>query len=278
MPRTLIKSFALLFALVWPGAISDSAAAQDAAGGSLPTASVSPTTPTTSAVTPAVPEPPIVMSTGSLTVRTPSVGLLGHTLSISGSTSRRRAHKTVLIERMETSTDAWVKATSAQINSQGMFVARWRTNLSGRVSIRAVVSSSASAQAAASESSQAAEITIYKPAIATYFGPGFYGQQTACGQVLTPLTLGVANRTLPCGTLVEVSYGGNRLTVPVIDRGPFANGASWDLTEATAQALEIGETVNIGTLVVGVAPNTPALGLPAGVSESTITQTGGTTV
>ena len=46
--------------------------------------------------------------------------------------------------------------------------------------------------------------------IATWFGPGFYGQKTACGQTLTPAVVGVANRTLPCGTLVQVSYRGQR--------------------------------------------------------------------
>lgn len=102
----------------------------------------------------------------------------------------------------------------------------------------------------------------HKAAIATWFGPGFYGQQTACGQTLTPATVGVANRKLPCGTLVKVTYRGQRLTVPVVDRGPYANNAAWDLTAAAAQALGIEETVRIDTLVVGAAPNTPSLGLP----------------
>ena len=54
-----------------------------------------------------------------------------------------------------------------------------------------------------------------KRRIATWFGPGFYGQHTACGQTLTPATVGVANRKLPCGTLVKVTYRGQGLTVPV---------------------------------------------------------------
>jgi rare lipoprotein A (peptidoglycan hydrolase) len=102
----------------------------------------------------------------------------------------------------------------------------------------------------------------HKTAIATWFGPGFYGQQTACGQTLTPAVVGVANRKLPCGTLVNVSYRGLRLTVPVVDRGPYGNGADWDLTAAAAQALGIEETVHIATTVVGAVPNTPTLGLP----------------
>jgi rare lipoprotein A (peptidoglycan hydrolase) len=103
---------------------------------------------------------------------------------------------------------------------------------------------------------------IHKTALATWFGPGFYGQQTACGQTLTPSTVGVANRKLPCGTLVKVTYHSQRLTVPVVDRGPYANGADWDLTAAAAQALGIEETVHIATTVVGAVPNTPTLGLP----------------
>jgi rare lipoprotein A (peptidoglycan hydrolase) len=99
--------------------------------------------------------------------------------------------------------------------------------------------------------------------IATWFGPGFYGQKTACGQTLTPAVVGVANRTLPCGTLVQVSYLGHSLVVPVLDRGPYAhNGASWDLTAGAANALAVTETVRIDTRVVGRTVNTPTLGAP----------------
>ncbi len=99
-------------------------------------------------------------------------------------------------------------------------------------------------------------------AVATWFGPGFYGKQTACGQTLTPGVIGVANRTLPCGTLVQITYKGHTLTVPVLDRGPYAHHASWDLTAGAAGALGITETVRIGTQVVGKTANTPTLGLP----------------
>jgi rare lipoprotein A (peptidoglycan hydrolase) len=77
------------------------------------------------------------------------------------------------------------------------------------------------------------------------------------------VVVGVASRTLPCGTLVLVKYKGHRLTVPVIDRGPYAkNGATWDLTAGAANALTITETVRIDTKVVGKAANTPSLGAP----------------
>jgi rare lipoprotein A (peptidoglycan hydrolase) len=112
---------------------------------------------------------------------------------------------------------------------------------------------------------------VHTTGIATWFGPGFYGKQTACGQTLTPGVVGVANRTLPCGTLVKVSYAGHALTVPVLDRGPYSHiGADWDLTSGAAQALGITETVRIGTRVVGSAPNTPALGLPPAAPSSVL--------
>ncbi len=108
---------------------------------------------------------------------------------------------------------------------------------------------------------------VHRTGIATWFGPGFYGKKTACGQVMTPELVGVANRTLPCGTLVKVSYHGHLLTLPVIDRGPYSHiGADWDLTTGAAQTLGVEDTVRIGTRVVGSAPNTPTLGLPPGAT------------
>jgi rare lipoprotein A len=98
--------------------------------------------------------------------------------------------------------------------------------------------------------------------VATWFGPGFYGKRTACGQTLTPGVVGVANRTLPCGTLIKVGYHGHSLTIPVLDRGPYSHIADWDLTSGAAQALGITETVRIATRVVGRTANVPSLGAP----------------
>jgi rare lipoprotein A (peptidoglycan hydrolase) len=68
--------------------------------------------------------------------------------------------------------------------------------------------------------------------LATWYGPGLFGNGTACGQRLTPDTFGIAHRTLPCGTLVHLGYKGRRIAVRVIDRGPFS-GATVDLTSRT---------------------------------------------
>ena len=77
---------------------------------------------------------------------------------------------------------------------------------------------------------------------ATWYGPGLYGNRMACGGRLRRSTLGVAHRTLPCGTQVTFYHGGRFVTVPVIDRGPFRRGVEWDLTAATARALGMAAT------------------------------------
>jgi rare lipoprotein A (peptidoglycan hydrolase) len=117
----------------------------------------------------------------------------------------------------------------------------------------------ASSAPAASPKRRAA---AHRASIATWFGPGFYGQRTACGQLLTPAVVGVAHRTLPCGTLVSLSTRGRAVTVPVIDRGPYANGADWDLTSQAALLLGVQDTVRVRAKVVGRVPNTSALGSP----------------
>jgi rare lipoprotein A (peptidoglycan hydrolase) len=134
---------------------------------------------------------------------------------------------------------------------------------------------------AAAPSGKAASQSPAKPkvrstALATWFGPGFYGKQTACGQTLLPTVVGVANRTLPCGTLIKVTYGSRTVTLPVLDRGPYGSiGADWDLTAGAAEALGITETVRIHARVVGSTPNVPTLGLPAVPPTSTSALAGG---
>ena len=74
---------------------------------------------------------------------------------------------------------------------------------------------------AAAGSDRARRVNVYRPASASYYGPGLYGNRMACGGTLTPGTVGVAHKTLPCGTKVHLRYRGRTVTAPVIDRGPF---------------------------------------------------------
>jgi hypothetical protein len=77
---------------------------------------------------------------------------------------------------------------------------------------------------------------------ATWYGPGLYGHHTACGEVLRQQTIGVAHRSLPCGTTVKFVYHGRSIVTQVIDRGPYSHGNSWDLTQAAARALGFEKT------------------------------------
>jgi hypothetical protein len=81
--------------------------------------------------------------------------------------------------------------------------------------------------------------------VATWYGPGFFGNRTACGKRLRRSTIGVAHRRLPCGTKVTLKYRGRFVRAKVIDRGPYANGARWDLTQRTARKLHLTTTDRI---------------------------------
>jgi rare lipoprotein A len=78
------------------------------------------------------------------------------------------------------------------------------------------------------------ELNVYRLAGASWYGGG---GGLACGGSLTSSTMGVANKTLPCGTLVTLRYNGRSVRVPVVDRGPYVAGREFDLTEATKRAL-----------------------------------------
>lgn len=72
---------------------------------------------------------------------------------------------------------------------------------------------------------------------ASWYGPGLWGNKTACGQTLRPGTMGVAHKKLPCGTTVKFVYHGKAVVTQVIDRGPYVKGRAWDLTKAVSDAL-----------------------------------------
>jgi rare lipoprotein A (peptidoglycan hydrolase) len=87
--------------------------------------------------------------------------------------------------------------------------------------------------------------------LASWYGPGFFGNRTACGQTFGPELVGVAHRTLPCGTKVQItSPAGATVVVPVIDRGPYVAGRSLDLSFATKVSLECSDLCTVRILVL----------------------------
>jgi rare lipoprotein A len=128
-------------------------------------------------------------------------------------------------------------------SSNGFFSRRWRPGHIGIYGLRAFEIHDRATRGSASLSRR---LTAYHLARASYFGPGLYGGALACGGTLLPGTLGVASKTLPCGTMVRLLYRGNSITVAVIDRGPYVAGREFDLTAATRARLGFP---GVGTLL-----------------------------
>jgi hypothetical protein len=90
-------------------------------------------------------------------------------------------------------------------------------------------------------------LNVYRRAQVSWYGPGLYGGHLGCGGTLTPGTLGVAHKTLPCGAKVTLRHGGRTVRVPVVDRGPYAGGREFDLTAATKGRLGFS---GVGSILV----------------------------
>jgi rare lipoprotein A (peptidoglycan hydrolase) len=90
-------------------------------------------------------------------------------------------------------------------------------------------------------------LNVYRRSVASVFGPGLYGSALACGGHLSPGTIGVASKSLPCGAKVTFHNGSHTVQVPVVDRGPYVGGRDWDLTTAAARRLGFG--YGVGTVL-----------------------------
>lgn len=222
-PRTRHWSAVLAACLILPATAV--AAAPDGTGGS------------------AAPEP-TAAAAQALDTGTP---LLGRSGRIRGTVARRYHGRAVRIQRFDETAQAWRAEGRGRVWKTGRFTAHWRPRALGDARIRAVVQGRRSARV--TSASPDVVVRVFKPGMATWYGPGLYGNTTACGQKMTPDLVGVAHKTLPCGTMVEVSYGGTSVVVPVVDRGPYAAGMTWDITEGAAKLLGFTSTSRVGALV-----------------------------
>jgi rare lipoprotein A (peptidoglycan hydrolase) len=82
---------------------------------------------------------------------------------------------------------------------------------------------------------------------ASWYGPGFHGQETASGETFDQRALTAAHRTLPLGTEAKVTNlaTGQSVNVTINDRGPYVQGRQLDLSQAAAK--------QIGLTKIGVA-------------------------
>jgi rare lipoprotein A len=188
-----------------------------------------------SASVPALSGPEATASAGSPT----AISLRGHRNLLAGDTVKLRGRvspggsRKVVIR-------AGGRRLRAQTESDGAYQARWRAPGSGVYEARARVDGS-------TVRSHTIRINAYRPAAASYYGPGLYGGALACGGTLTAGKLGVAHRTHPCGTRVTLRYRDRTVTVPVIDRGPYAGNREYDLTAATKAKLGFPSTGTVFT-------------------------------
>jgi rare lipoprotein A len=68
--------------------------------------------------------------------------------------------------------------------------------------------------------------------VSSWYGEEFHGKLTACGEVYDMNALSCAHRTLPFGTILEVTHDSSVVIVIVNDRGPFRIGVDLDLSMA----------------------------------------------
>lgn len=178
---------------------------------------------------------------------------VGQPVAFSGTLTGARSGTRVAVQLRDAGR-SWHTVATSVADDLGGFRATWSSAGAGRFTARAVAAGGA--VAASSAAPVTAVATVYRGAVATWYD--LHGRTGACGVHITRATLGVAHKSLPCGSLVDVTYGGRTLSVPVIDRGPYARGVSYDLTLAAADAL--GMTA-AGRAHIGVLPaseRTPA--------------------
>ncbi len=125
----------------------------------------------------------------------------------------------------------WRTIATTRTGARGHFRLRYRPDRIGSELLRVRF---AGAPGERGSERPVGRLNVYRLVEASWYGGG---GSLACGGWLTSTTLGVANKTLPCGTLVTLRYDGHTVRVPVIDRGPFVAGREYDLTEATKRAL-----------------------------------------
>ena len=132
----------------------------------------------------------------------------------------------------------WKPIDRDRTTRRGRYVLRERVTRTGAALLRVRVAAVPGVVQA--ETRRVGRLRVYRRAYASWYGPGLYGNRTACGQTLGYGMMGVAHKSLSCGAKVTFKKGGREVTVRVIDRGPYVGGREYDLTAATAQRLGFG--------------------------------------
>lgn len=121
--------------------------------------------------------------------------------------------------------------------------------------VKAVKSSQKSAQKtvkAKQNSQKKVARKHFQSGVASYYADKFNGRRTANGETFNNTALTAAHKTLPFGTLVEVTNmrNGKKVVVRVNDRGPYSHARVIDLSKTAARQLGMH---NSGTAKVKLA-------------------------
>jgi rare lipoprotein A len=192
------------------------------------------------ATTPSLAAPPLGRAATTLRVHRPKLNVLdGRRVSVAGTLSPAVAGRSIKLQAL--SRHGWGTVARTRTAAKGRFRFSYAPRQTGSERVRVEFAGDALGLPA---HRRLGRLNVYRLAAASWYGGG---GGLACGGSLTSATLGVANKTLPCGTLVTLRYDGRSVRVPVVDRGPYVAGRDFDLTEATKQALGFGDTGEIWT-------------------------------
>jgi rare lipoprotein A len=164
----------------------------------------------------------------------------GRTATVAGSVRRPQAGRVVTLQARKGK--GWRTLDRDRTDGRGRYALRYRTRGSDSMTVR--VSVRGDGQNATARRSLG-RLNAFRTAHASWYGPGFYGKRTACGQTFHAQIMGVAHKTLPCGTRVTFRKGSRVVQARVVDRGPFIAGREWDLSPAVKNRLGFGSTGNV---------------------------------
>jgi hypothetical protein len=160
---------------------------------------------------------------------------VGRPALVTGAVRHPVAGRGVVLQRR--SGGGWATVARDRTDARGAFRLRFTPQAAERAALRVRVAGDAT-NATARRS--VGVLTAFRPAVASWYGPGFYGSTTACGQTFHAGLMGVAHKSLPCGTKVTLRHGSRTVQARVVDRGPFIAGREFDLGVAVKEALGFG--------------------------------------
>ncbi len=225
---SLAVAATLSIAATAPAVAQTSTAAQPATGGAPGLAAAAP------AARPA-------KARSSLTVRSARRTVtLGNRTLVKGVLRPARAGRRVQLQVRSGS--GWRSVARDVTDARGAYRLRFTPSRPAALRTRVAFAGDARGTAAARS---IGSVNVYRRALASWYGPGLYGGQLACGGRLSPGTLGVAHKSLPCGTKVTLRHRGRTVRVAVVDRGPYVGAREFDLTSATRARLGFSGTGSV---------------------------------